>query len=180
MMGRAVLVLCALTSTALACPSAYESDDSTGAAVAFALMGLCVFAYAITRGNAVRRTFATSHHLVEVDLETMKRVAGLQRTRTGWVVLVCALLVSGFALLPLDLHARLWLSASPAIMFVVTAFAWCQLQMLLWLQPEPGLRAASHGDYMFVSRGKRLVGWVAAPPSLIAKASSLPIATLRH
>jgi hypothetical protein len=180
MLGRAVLVLCALSSTALAAPSAYESDDSTGAAVAFALMGLCVVAYAITRGNAVRRTFATSHHLVDIDLETMKRVARLQRGRTGWVVLACAVLVNVFALLPLELDVRLWLSASPAIMFVVTAFAWCQLQMLLWLQPEPGLRASSHGDYMFVSRNRRLVGWVAAPPSLIARASSLPVATLRH
>jgi hypothetical protein len=33
---------------------------------------------------------------------------------------------------------------------------------------------------LYVSRGKRLVGWVAAPPKLLAQVSTLPIATLRN
>lgn len=179
MMGRIVIALCAFTSTALACPPQYGTDDTKGAAIGFALMGLCVVAYAITRGNAVRRTFATSRHLVDCELEKMKYVARMQRNRTAWFALGCLLLLTAISWLDLDLHAQVWLSVSPAIMFVFAAFAWCELQMLQWLQPEPDLRVSSHGDYLFVSRGKRLVGWVAASPKLLARASALPVATLR-
>lgn len=181
MMGRVVLVLCLFTSSGSACPPRYEqpSDDATGAAIAFLFMGLCVIAYMVTRANAVRRTFATSRHLVEVNIDAMKRVAKVQRARAVVFAIACALVISAITWLPVHVEAKIWLAATPAILLVVAAVAACQLQMLMWLRAEPDLRVASHGDYMFVSRSSRLVGWVAAPPKLLARASALPIAKLR-
>jgi hypothetical protein len=65
------------------------------------------------------------------------------------------------------------------MLLIVAAVAACQLTMLMWLRPEPDLRVSTHGDYLFVSRGSRLIGWVAAPPRLLARAGSLPIAKVR-
>ena len=180
MLGRVVLVLCAVSSPAFACPTArVASDDSTGAAVAFGFMGLCLFAYAIMRGNAVRRTFATSRHLVDVDIDVLRRVARAQRTRTIVLAAVCTLAWYAVTQLPLPVGARIWLGMSPLLLLAVAVIALGQLQMLIGLRPEPELRVASHGHYLYVSRGRRLVGWVAAPPKLVARVSALPVATLR-
>jgi hypothetical protein len=180
MLGRVVLALCALTSPAFACPRAATSDDATGAAVAFGFMGMCLFAYAIMRGNAVRRTFATSRQLIEVDIDVLRRVARAQQSRTAVLAAVCALAVYAVAQLPLQVEARIWLGASPLLLLGVAIVSLCQLQMLIGLRPEPELRVLSHGHYLYVARGKRLVGWVAAPPKLVARVSSLPIATVHN
>jgi hypothetical protein len=195
MMGRAVLVLLLLTGTALACPYAFDAgepaprtaaaltvggaaDDSQGAAIA--LMGLCGFAFALTRANAVRRTFATSHHMVDAELDLVKRVARAQRGRTELFVIACALAVAAIMSLPLALGARAVLAMTPAMLMATGFVALCRLQLLVGLRPEPQLRTMSHGHYLFAARGKRLVGWVAAPPALVARASHLPVATLRQ
>ena len=159
---------------------AQESSDAQGVAVAFALMGLCGFAFALTRANAVRRTFATSHHLAESDLELLKSVAHAQRTRTTWFAALCAGAVFVATSLPLEPSARAVLALTPAMLLAISLVALCRLQLLLGLRAEPGLRVRSHGHHLFASRGKRLVGWVAAPPSLVARASRLPVATVRH
>lgn len=197
-MGRAVLVLLLLlTGTALACPPAFEapgpapnaaaaldvgprSDDSQGAAIAFALMGLCGFAFALTRANAVRRTFATSHHMADAELDLVKSVARAQRGRTELFVVACALAVAAIMSLPLAIEARAVLAMTPALLMTTGFVALCRLQLLVGLRAEPQLRTMSHGHYLFAARGKRLVGWVAAPPALVARASNLPIATLRQ
>jgi hypothetical protein len=159
--------------------AAVPSDDATGAAVAFGFMGMCLFAYAIMRGNAVRRTFATSRHLVDVDIDVLRRVARAQRARTGALAAICALAFYGAAQLPLPVEARVWLGLSPLLLLAVAVIALCQLELLIALRPEPGLKIAAHGHYIYVSREKRLVGWVAAPPKLLARATALPVATLR-
>lgn len=180
MLGRVVLVLCGLSSTALACPTTrVASDDATGAAVAFGFMGMCLVAYAIMRGNAVRRTFATSRHLVDIDIDVLRRVARAQRARTAVFGVVCAIACYAVAQLPLQVEARVWLGLSPLLLAAVAVISWCQLQVLIGLQPEPSLRVVSHGHYLYVARGTRLVGWVAAPPKLVARVSPLPVATLR-
>src|SRR5512144_780706 len=67
-----------------------DGVDWHGAAVAFALMGLCGFAFSITRGNAVRRTFATSQWMEDADIDVMLNVAKTQATRMAMFVGVCA------------------------------------------------------------------------------------------
>lgn len=158
---------------------AQESSDAQGVAVAFALMGLCGFAFALTRANAVRRTFATSHHLAESSLELLENVARAQRSRTSWFAALCAGLVLVATSLPIAAETRAVLAITPAMLFAISLVALCRLQLLLGLRPEPGLRVRSHGHHLFASRGNRLVGWVAAPPHLVARASRLPVATVR-
>jgi hypothetical protein len=180
MMGRVVLALCLSTSTAFACPERPPAaDDATGAAIAFLLMGFCVIAYTITRANAVRRTFATSRHLLDVHLDTLKCVARAQRSRAVMFGIGCGLAINAIAWLPMHVDSKVWLAATPAMLLIVAAVAACQLTMLMWLRPETDLRVSTHGDYLFVSRGTRLVGWVAAPPRLLARAGSLPVAKVR-
>jgi hypothetical protein len=181
MMGRVVLALCLFTSPVLACPPRHRvgGDDATGAAIAFLLMGFCVIAYTITRANAVRRTFATSRHLLDVHLDTMKHVARAQRSRAVVFGIACGLVINAIAWLPVQVDTKVWLAATPAMLLIAAAVATCQLTLLVWLSAEPGLRVASHGDYLFVSRGSRLIGWVAAPPRLLARAGSLPVAKVR-
>jgi hypothetical protein len=126
MLGRVVLALVALTSPALASPAAYaSSDDATGAAVAFGFMGMCLFAYAIMRGNAVRRTFATSRHLVDVELDVLRSVARVQRSRTIVLAAVCALASYAVAQLPLQVEARIWLGLSPLLLLAVAVISIC-------------------------------------------------------
>ncbi len=179
-MGRAVLALCMSSGTALACPRAAGSSDVHGVAVAFMLMGLCGFAFAITRANAVRRTFATSHHMADSDLDVLKAVVYTQRRRTLAFIAGCALALAMLASLPFDVQTRAVLSLTPTMLLAVGAFGLCRLQLLLALRDDPSLRVLSHGEYLFAARGRRLVGWVAAPPALVARASKLPVATLRH
>lgn len=204
MMGRAVLVLCLLTGAALACPADYEaefagrSDPSAfafdpdvkempdgyenmqGLAVAFALMGLCGFAFAITRGNAVRRTFATSHHMASADLDALKAVARVQRRRVAAFAAVCTLALAALSALDVPVELRSLLSVTPSLLLAVAIVGLTRVQLLMGLEHEPTLRVLSHGHHLFVARGRRLVGWVAAPPTLLARASRLPVATLRH
>lgn len=197
-MGRAVLVLCLLTGAALACPdhpaetASVEvftpdvkdmpsgSENMQGLAVAFALMGLCGFAFAITRGNAVRRTFATSHHMTNTDLEVIKAVARVQRRRVAAFAGGCTLVLAGLAALPVPAEVRSLLSVTPSMLLAVAVVGLTRVQLLLGLEHEPTLRVLSHGHHLFVARGTRLVGWVAAPPNLVARASGLPVATLLH
>ena len=77
------------------------------------------------------------------------------------------------------LDTRVVLIVTPALLTAVGVVTLCRLQMLLGLRAEPALRVSAHGDFLFVARGRRLVGWVAAPPRLVARASRLPVATLR-
>lgn len=159
---------------------AASSDNSPGVAIALALMGLCGVAFVITRANAVRRTFATSHHLATADLELVQAVARRQRTRTTLFAAACAGVLPVILSVPMALEARAVLAVAPAMLFALAVVALCRLELLLGLHHEPTLRVLSHGHHLFVARGKRLVGWVAAPPGLVARASGLPVATLRH
>lgn len=165
----------ALTGVAMA----QDGSDAQGAAIAFALMGLCGFAFAVTRANAVRRTFATSHHMDASSLELLKRVAQAQRFRTAVFTGVCALVLLVVARLPVELDALVGLVVTPAMLMTIGIVALCRLQLLLGLREEPQLRVLAHGHHLFAARGKRLVGWVAAPPSIVARASGLPVATVR-
>lgn len=173
MMGRAV-------DDALSVLGPNTTDNSQGVAVAFALMGVCGLAYAITRANAVRRTFATSRLRVATELELLKSVARAQRRRTAVFAAFSALAAFAIGSLPIDLDTRIVLGVTPALLMTIAIVTLCRLQMLLGLRAEPALRVSAHGDFLFVARGKRLVGWVAAPPKLVARASGLPVATLRH
>ena len=193
MLGRAVLVLCLLTGAALACPPEIETpqqdaelaaaavahDDSFGLIVAFTLMGFCALGFVITRGNAVRRTFATSRHFDVVELEVVKRVARIQRDRAALFALICAAVLYGSTRLSLAPGALFFVSATPLLLLGIAMVAVCRLQVLMGLHAEPALRAFSHGDYLFAARGTRLVDWVAASPGLLARASSLPAARVR-
>ena len=172
MMGRAV-------DDALSVLGPNTTDNSQGVAVAFALMGVCGLAYAITRANAVRRTFATSRLRVDTELDLLKSVAREQRRRTAVFAAASALVLFAIGSLPLELDTRVVLIVTPALLTAVGVVTLCRLQMLLGLRAEPALRVSAHGDFLFVARGRRLVGWVAAPPRLVARASRLPVATLR-
>ena len=154
--------------------------DSRGIGIAFMLMGLCSLAFAITRGNAVRRTFATSRHFAAADLVQLQLVARAQRSRTIWFACACAVALGGIAALPIEVEAQIALVVTPTMLITISIIALCRLQLLLGLQPEPGLRVMSHGPYLFAARGKRLVGWVGATPSMMARTSGLPTAVARR
>lgn len=156
-----------------------SSDDSQGIAVALALMGLCGLAYAVTHASAVRRTFATSRHLVDVEHVLLQLVARAQRTRIALFAMACAGIAFGIAVLPVELGVRSMLMVTPMILLIVAMFGFFRLQTLVDLEQCPGVRVTSHGHYLFVSHGKRLIGWVSSPPSLIARVSALPIAKMR-
>jgi len=188
MLGRAVFVLCLLTAAAYACPSSHDadaqalaqrtsSDDSRGLIVAFALMGLCGFGFIVTRSNAVRRTFATSRRLAEIDLDVLRRVAKIQRDRTVWFAGACTVAVWVTARLPLVPVALMWAVTTQLVVLAIAMIAMCRLQLLISLRPQPDLRAYSHGHYLYAARDNRLVEWVGASPKLVALASALPIAT---
>ena len=159
--------------------AATSSDDARGAAVAVAFMGLCTLVYAVMRATAVRRTFVTSRHKVDASLELFHVIARRQRTRSLAFAAACVLAGVAIARLPFALDGRLLLGVTPALMFVVALVSAFQLHRLLGLRAEPGLRVMSHGPFMYAARGERLVGWVSAPPKLVARASHLPIARLR-
>jgi hypothetical protein len=159
---------------------AQDGSDAQGAAIAVALMGLCGFAFVLTRANTVRRTFATSKHMADASLELVKSVARAQRKRAAVFAAVCVAAVLVVSGLPLPIEARAALAVPATLLLGISLVAICRLQLLLGLAPEPSLRVRSHGHHLFVSRGKRLVGWVAAPPRLVARASGLPVATVRH
>jgi hypothetical protein len=154
--------------------------DTQGVAVALMLMSLCGLAFAITRANAVRRTFATTRRFDEVDLLTLHAVARAQRSRTIGFLLVCTTALFGIASLPLSLEGQVVLVVTPTMLLTIAIIALCRLQFLIGLRPEAFWRGTAHGHYLFVARGKRLVGWVGAPPKLLARASGLPIATVRR
>ena len=205
MLGRAVFVLCLLTTGALACPPSPEEeaqynvdlvrvlaeekakaaedrprDDSQGALVAFALMGLCALGFVITRSNAVRRTFATSRRLVDVELDVMKRVARIHRTRVAWFATICGLALYATTKAPLLPGVMFVLGTTELLMLGFAMFVLCRLQLLLALHPEPELRVVSHGQFLFAARGNRLIDWVSASPALLARASTLPAASARR
>jgi hypothetical protein len=156
------------------------SRDDRGVAVAFMLMGLCTLAFAITRGNAVRRTFATSRHFADADLVQLQSVAYAQRARTAWFACACGIVLLAIASLPIEHDAQMMLAVPPAMLLAIAIVALRRLQILIGLRPEPCLRVMAHGPYLFAARGKRLVGWVGATPSMIARASGLPTATARR
>jgi hypothetical protein len=159
--------------------AATGSDDARGAAVAVAFMGLCTLVYAVTRATAVRRTFVTSRHMVDASLELFQVIARRQRARALAFAAACALAGVAISQLPFGLDGRLLLGVTPALMFVVAIVSALQLHRLLGLRAEPELRVMSHGPFMYAASGELLVGWVAAPPALIARASHLPTARLR-
>ncbi|HEX5062890.1 MAG TPA: hypothetical protein VFV99_26130 [Kofleriaceae bacterium] len=156
-----------------------QGADWHGAAVAFALMGLCGFAFSITRGNAVRRTFATSQWMEDADIDVMLNVAKTQATRMAMFVGVCATALALFSSLPIELEARVILSVSPAMLMTIGVVALVRLQRLAAIDPD-GIRVTAHGHYLFVARDKQLVGWVGASPELLARASALPTAKLHR
>ncbi|HEY5950412.1 MAG TPA: hypothetical protein VIV40_33205 [Kofleriaceae bacterium] len=141
---------------------------------------MCGFAFVLSRANAVRRTFATSKKLVDVDLDLIKGVARVERAGTLGYAGVCALCLFAIASLPFDVEVRVVLSIAPTMLLVVAAVALYRVQRLLSIERGPDVRALSHGEFLFAARGKKLVGWVRALPDVIAHASSLPIAKLRQ
>lgn len=184
MIGRILVLLCPdIVATAASRPvidvAATRSEDARGAAVAVAFMGLCTLVYAVTRATAVRRTFVTSRHKVDTSLELLQVIARRQRTRAVAFGAACVLAGLAISTLPFALDGRLLLGVTPALMFMVALVSAWQLHRLLHLTPDPELHVSSHGPFMYAARGGRLVGWVAAPPALVARASDLPVARLR-
>lgn len=209
MLGRAVLVLCVLTGVAAACPirfntpeekaqfvavhahdieqqraaaqmrAAYGNGEADGISVAVFLMSFCGIALAVTRANAVRRTFATSKRLVETDLDVMRNVAQLQRKRAVCFVAASAVAAAAVASMPLPIGPQLLLLVTATMLFGASIVALSRIELVLGLRSEPSLRVLSHGEFLFVARDRRLVGWVAAPPHIVAAASRLPVAKLR-
>jgi hypothetical protein len=208
MLGRVVFVLCLLVGIANACPPKFDTpeeeaafneaflrwideheraaklgaiatnDVSEGMLVAFALMGVCALGFVITRGNAVRRTFATSHHLAPVELEVIARVAHVQCRRAAWFAGCSALALGVLPSLPLVPEAQVALGALPLFLLAGSILAISRMAVLTSLRPEPDLRVFSHGHFMLAARGNRLLGWASAPPRLLARVTSLPTAKI--
>lgn len=182
MIGRIVVTSCeeiAASADQTIQVAGSSSDDAQGAAVAFAFMGMCTVVFALTRAAAVRRTFATSCRRVATSVDLLHRVVRLQRTRALMFVAFCVLACAAVAQLPFDPVHRVVFGLTPGLMLIVAlASAW-QLQRLSSVTSARDLDVSSHGRFLYVARAGRLVGWVAAPPGLVARATSLPRARLQ-
>lgn len=170
MIGRIAITLCVLVGVASACPPPISetvvktpSDDAQGVAVALAIMGASTLLFAITRRNAVRRTFATSRHRRESSLGLAQSIAQLQRMPVILVALACLGVLS---------QASLAWSVAPSIVFVICVATLWRLQHVLGLDDAT---VTSHGHFLFVERGGKLIGWVAAPPRQVSRAG-VPVA----
>lgn len=152
-----------------------STNDALGAAIAFAFMGLCSLVFAITRATAARRTFTTSRHKVEAEPALLTAVARRQRARALMFAAGCVLAGLGVAALPIAIETRIALSVTPGLMALVGLVSAWRLHALLGATTD---RVSSHGLFLYASRDGRLVGWVSAPPVLIARATALPIARL--
>lgn len=157
---------------------ASSSDDARGAAVMFAFMGLCSLVYAVTRATAVRRTFVTSRRMVEAERTLLQLVARRQLWRALAFAAGCMIVGSAVSALPLELDIRAILSVTPTAMLVVALVSARRLQQLLFVQGDADVQVTSHGHFLYASRDGHLLGWVAAPPKLIARATELPVARL--
>lgn len=155
---------------------ATSSNDSLGAGVALAFMGVCSLVFAVTRATAARRTFATSRRKVPAELELLYLVARTQRARALMFAAVCALAGVAVAAMPIAYETRIALAVTPGLMMLVGLVSAWQLQRLL---AEHDVRVTSHGEFLYAARDGRLVGWVSAPPRLVAHATALPVAQLR-
>lgn len=162
MIGRIAITLCVLGGVARACPGgemrSTPSDDAQGVAVALAIMGASTLFFAITRRNAVRRTFATSRRRRESSLGLAQSLARLQRM---------PVILAGLACLGVLSQVSLAWSIAPATIFVICVGTLWRLQHVLGLEDA---NVTSHGDFLFVEGGGRLVGWIAAPPRQVARA----------
>lgn len=155
------------------------SNDAHGAAIAFALMGACGLFYAITRATAVRRTFATSRRKVDASLTLLQAVARVQRARAAMFATGCALASLALVTAPVAVEIRIVWAVTGAVMLAIGLLSIWRLQRLLALHDAPHVRVTEHGHFLFAARGARLVGWVAAPPAVIARSMPLPAARLR-
>ncbi|HEY5920989.1 MAG TPA: hypothetical protein VIV11_04930, partial [Kofleriaceae bacterium] len=155
-------------------------DDSDGALVGFALMALCALGFVVTRGNAVRRTFATSRRLVDIELDVLKRVARIHRTRVAWFAAVCGVALYATTKAPLSPGVMFVLGTTELLTLGFAMFVLCRLQILIGLRAEPSLRVVAHGPFLFAARGNRLIDWVGASPSLLSRATPLPTAAIRR
>lgn len=163
----------------LAAADAGASNDSLGAAVAVAFMGLCSLVFAVTRATAARRTFATSRRKVAADAELLHLVVRTQRMRALAFAAGCALTAVGIFSLPIATETRAALSVTPGLMLLVGLVSAWQLQRLLGVRADRELHVSSHGEFLYAARNGRLLGWVSAPPRLVAQATALPVAQLR-
>lgn len=160
----------------LAAAEAGTTNDSLGAAVAIAFMGLCSLVFVVTRATAARRTFATSRRKVPADFDLLQAVARTQRMRALAFAAGCALVGLGIFSLPTAAETRIALSVTPGLMFLVGLVSAWQLHRLLGVRD---VRVSSHGEFLYAERNGHLVGWVSAPPRLVAQATALPVAQLR-
>ncbi len=158
---------------------ATHSNDSLGAAVAVAFMGLCSLVFAITRATAARRTFVTSRRKVAADIELMYLVARTQRARALAFAAGCAMAGVAIFTLPIATETRIALAVTPSLMMLVGAVSAWQLQRLLRVRADRDVRVTSHGEFLYVARDGKLVGWVTARPTVVARATALPVAQLR-
>lgn len=169
MIGRIAIALCLLVGVATACPPSgaktvmTPSDDAQGVAVALAIMGASTLLFAITRRNAVRRTYATSRRRRESSLGLAQSLARLQRMPVLLVGLACLAVLS---------RVSLEWSVAPGIVFVICVGTLWRLQHVLGL--EEGVVTA-HGHFLFIEHDGKLTGWIAAPPRQVAQ-SGVPSA----
>jgi len=168
MVGRIAIALCLLTGVATACPPSRvetmtPSDDAQGVAVALAIMGASTLLFAITRRNAVRRTYATSRRRRESSLGLAQSLARLQRVPALLGVLASLGVLSQVSLA--------W-SVAPSIVLVICVATLWRLQHLLGLDDAS---VTAHGHFLFIEKDGRLAGWIAAPPRQVTRAG-VPVA----
>jgi hypothetical protein len=180
MIGSTLVLLCpaATAPTSMLHAGASGADDARGAALAIAFMGLCTLAFAVTRATAVRRTFVTSRHKVDASLDLLRLVARRQRSRALAFAATCVVAGALIARLPFELEGRMLLEVTPALMLLVALVSAWQLHRLVRIATDRSLHVSTHGPFMYAARAGRLVGWVSAPPALVASASELPVARL--
>jgi hypothetical protein len=184
MIGSTLVLLCppvvvSAASGPMLDTSATGANDARGAALAVAFMGLCTLVFAVTRATAVRRTFVTSRHQVDASLALLRVIARRQRSRALGFAAMCVLAGLACASLPFEIETRMLLGVTPTLMLAVALVSTWQLHRLVRIAPDSSLHVTSHGPFMYAAHGRRLVGWVAAPPALVASASELPVARLR-
>lgn len=150
-------------------------DNALGLIVALAICGVGVLAFLISRANGARRSFSSGRRQDELALETLRGVVDAQRAHTMTWFAACA--AGSLALVALGMAVLLPLAAA----FVGVGIGRVRrLQRLAALTDADVTRVVSDGHFLFAAKDRVLLGWVAASPAVVARATRVPLARVRR
>ena len=153
----------------------HVSYDIGGLVVALAICGVGVLGFLVSRANGARRSFSSGRRQDELALETLLGVVDAQRART--ITWFAAWAIASFALVALGMAVLLPFSFAFAAVGIGRVR---RLNRLAALTDNDVTRVVSDGHFLFAAKDRVLLGWVAAPPTVVARATRVPLARARR